>query len=104
MGWTRNWINKNAKNFPTVAFQGCPVESLRNYLIVFSSSKSVLNGFDPVLRSNTSTSTSPVSGTGTVSNMYGSTWNYTYSGTVITTTTTTTQETVPYSIQSNTLY
>jgi hypothetical protein len=77
MGWTRNWINKNAKNFPTVAFQGCAAESLRNYLIVFSSSKSVLNGFDPVLRSSTSTSTSPVSGTGTVSNMYGSTWNYT---------------------------
>ena len=104
MGWTRNWINKNEKNFPTVAFQGCPVESLRNYLIVFSSSKSVLNGFDPVLRSSTSTSTSPVSGTGTISNMYGSTWNYTYSGTVTTTTTTTTQENVPYTIQSNTLY
>lgn len=104
MGWTRNWINKNAKNYPNVAFQACSAKSLRNYLIVFSSSASVLNGFEPVLGSNTSTSISPVSGTGTVSNMYGSTWFYTYSGTVTTTTTTTTQENVPYTIQSNTMY
>jgi hypothetical protein len=104
MGWTRNWINKNAKNFPMVAFQGCSAEGLRNYLIVFSSSENVLTGFDPVLKSNTSTSTSPMSGTGSISDMYGSTWNYRYDGTVTTTTTTTTQENVPYTIQSNTLY
>ncbi len=105
MGWTTNWIRKNAKKFPDVLFQqGCPVHGAQNYLIVFSASARVLSGFDPVVTTSTSTDTTPVSGSGTVTDNNGSTWNYTVNGTVTTTTTTTTQENVPYTIQSNTLY
>ena len=63
-----------------------------------------MSGFDAVLRTNTSTSTSPVSGNGTVTDNYGSTWNYSYNGEITTTTTTTAQENVPYTIESNTVY
>lgn len=105
MGWTTNWIGKNAKKFPNVLFQqGCPVHGAQNYLIVFSASARVLSGFDPVVTTSTSTDTTPVSGSGTVTDNNGSMWNYTFNGTVTTTTTTTTQENVPYTIQSNTLY
>ncbi len=103
-GWTQNWIAKNAKKYPNVLFQDRPVQGAENYLIVFSTSASGLFGFDPVVRTNTSTSTTPVSGSGTITDNYGSTWNYTYDGEVTTTTTTTTHENVPYTIQSNTLY
>lgn len=104
-GWASNWVRKNAKKYPNVLFQqGCPVQGKDNYLIVFSSSASALSGFDPVVTTNSTTDTTPVSGSGTVTDNYGSTWNYTYNGEVTTTTTTTTEENVPYTIQSNTLY
>lgn len=104
-GWTENWIRKNAKKYPNVLFQqGCPIRGAENYLVVFSASASALSGFDPVVTTNTSTNTTPVSGSGTVTDNYGSTWDYTFSGDVTTTTTTTTQENIPYTIQSNTLY
>lgn len=104
MAWTRNWVNKNANKFPGVLFQDCPVQGAKNYLIVFSASANVLSGFDPVVRTTTSTNTSPVSGSGTLSDSYGSEWEFTFSGYVTTTTTTTTRENVPYTVQSNTLY
>jgi hypothetical protein len=104
-GWTENWIRKNEKKYPGISFQqGSPVQGAENYLIVFSASANAVLGFDPVVRTNTSTNTTPVSGSGTITSNYGSTWNYTYDGQVTTTTTTTTQENVPYTIQSNTLY
>ena len=103
-GWVRNWVRKNARKYPGVEFGGTPTKEARNYVIVFSSSANALSGFDPVVRTDTSTSTTPVSGSGTVTDNYGSTWNYTYDGEVTTTTTTTTQEDVPYTIETNTLY
>jgi len=50
------------------------------------------------LRHRASTNTTPVSGSGTVTDSYGGMWNYTYDGTVTTTTTTTTttHENLPY--------
>jgi hypothetical protein len=103
--WTQNWIRKNAKKYPEISFQqGPPVQGAQNYLIVLSSSANALSGFDPVVRTNTSTNTTPVSGSGTVTDNYGSTWSYSYDGQVTTTTTTTTHEDVPYTIESDTLY
>lgn len=104
-GWTQNWIRKNAKKYPGISFQqGRPVQGAQNYLIVLSASANAVSGFDPVVRTNTSTNTTPVSGSGTVTDNYGSTWNYSYDGQVTTTTTTTTHENVPYTVESNTLY
>jgi hypothetical protein len=103
-GWISDWIRKNAKKYPDVSFQqGGPAQGADNYLVVLSTSANALHGFDPVVRTNTSSDTSPVSGTGTVTDNRGSTWNYTYQGQVTTTTTTTTRENVPYTIESKTL-
>ena len=46
----------------------------------------------------------PISGSGTVTNNYGSTWSYTYSGTVTTTTITTTETNLPYTDTTIGLY
>lgn len=102
--WTQNWVRKNAKNYPNVQFQNRPISGAQNYIIVLSVSAKAVSGFDPVVRTNTSTDTTPVSGSGTVTDNYGSSWNYTYDGQVTTTTTSTMQTNVPYTIESNTLY
>jgi hypothetical protein len=83
-------------------FAQAPDSRVANYLLVFSTSQSAFNGIYPTVR--TSTSTTPVSGSGTVTNNYGGMWNYTYDGAVTTTTTTTTPDDLPYTDTSNTLY
>lgn len=102
--WIGNWVRKNAKKHPDICFSETPMRGRKNYLIALSQSSGYLTGFDPVVRTNTSTSTSPVSGSGTITDNYGDMWYYTYNGTVTTTTTTTTTENVPYTINSNTLF
>ncbi len=102
--WIESWVRKNAKKHPDVCFSQSPMRGRTNYLIVLSQSAAYYSGIDPVVRTDTSTNTTPVSGSGTVTDNYGGMWNYTYNGTVTTTTTTTTQEDVPYTINSNTLY
>ncbi len=102
--WIGKWIHKNAKKHPGICFSQSPIEGRSNYLVVLSQSAGYLTGFDPVVKTDTTTSTAPVSGTGTVTDNYGGMWNYTYNGTATTTTTTTTNENVPYTITSNTIY
>jgi hypothetical protein len=99
-----DWVRKNAKNFPTTRFSQTPVSRADNYLVVFSSSTSVLSGFQPVVTMNTTTTATDFSGRGTASDNSGSTWSYTFSGTAKSTTTTMTQQDVPYTIESSTLY
>lgn len=102
--WIGKWVKKNAKKHPDICFSQSPLQERASYLIVLSQSAGYLAGLDPVLRTDTSTSTTPVSGTGTVRDNYGSTWNYTYNGTATATTTTTRNENVPYTIRSDTIY
>ena len=102
--WTEDWVRKNAKEFAGIRFSQTPVPGAENYLVVFSTSMSVLSGFQPVVRWNTTTSTADVSGRGTVADDYGSTWTYTYQGTATVTTMTTTQEDVPYTVETTTIY
>ena len=73
-----------------------PVQDAENYLIVLSTSADVLHGFDPVVKTNTTSV--PVSGT--VVGQGGTTWNF--SGTADVTTTTTTES--AFTIQSRTIY
>jgi hypothetical protein len=103
-GFTEKWIKKNLKNYPGLCFSQAPDPNAGNYLLLFSTSRSAFNGFDPTVRTTTSTSTNPVYGSGTVTDSYGSAWSYTYSGTQTSTITTTTTENVPYTITSNTLF
>jgi hypothetical protein len=104
--WAIKWVRKNAKKYPDVRFQtaGDPIPGARNFVIAFSASASAVQGFQPVTHTDTSTNTSPVFGSGTVTDSQGGMWNYTYNGTITTTTTTTTQEQVPYVRNSSTLY
>jgi len=99
-GWLNNWVRKNAKNYPDVCFLPNPLKDHANFLVVLSNSPRFFQGFQAV--TTTATNTTPVSGSGTVTDNYGGTWNYTYNGEV--TTTTTTQENVPYQINTNILY
>jgi YD repeat-containing protein len=103
-GFTRKWIGKNQKKYPGLCFSQNANPSAANYVLVFSNSISAFNGLYPTVRTNTSTNTSPVSGSGMVTDNYGGMWSYTYNGTATTTTTTTTHENLPYTDTSNTLY
>jgi hypothetical protein len=99
----QKFMAKNAQNYPRM----CLLEDSNNvlpgvprYLLVYSYSDDAFNGFQPVTR--LSTSVAPISGTGTVGNLSGGFWNFTYSGTVQTTELDTIM--APYVIQSRTLY
>src|SRR5262249_37950253 len=92
--FAEKWFGKNAKKFPDLCFSQTP-NSVKNYLLVFSTTRNAFNGIYPTVRTNTTTSTSPVSGSGTVMDTSGGMWTYTYSGTETTTTTTQTQVNSP---------
>jgi hypothetical protein len=99
----QKFMAKNSQNYPRM----CLLEDANNvvpgvprYLLVYAYSESAFAGFQPVTR--TSTSTTPVSGSGTVMNSYGDAWNFTYYGTVETTEMDTIE--APYVIQSHSLY
>jgi hypothetical protein len=102
--FTEKWIKNNQKKYPGLCFSQMPDVRATNYLLLFATSRSAFNGFDPSVRTATSTSSTPVYGSGNATDNYGSTWNYTYNGTQTTTTTTTTTENVPYTITSNTMF
>jgi len=94
------WLDKFEKKYPNVCFLQYDAHSgQQNYLIVLSSSASAFNGLQPVFHTSTTT---PVSGSGTVTNNAGSTWDFTYQGTI--TTTTTTQTNVPYTDRTSEFY
>ena len=94
--FTRKWIEKNKKNFPGICFSQFPNPTAVNFVLVFSTSQSSLSGLFPKLTTQISSNSSPVSGSGTITNDSGSMWNYTYQGTTTTTTTTTSQQNLPY--------
>jgi hypothetical protein len=99
----QKFMAKNSQNYPRM----CLVEDASKlvpgaprYLLVYAYSQNAFAGFQPVTRINTTTT--PVSGSGTVSNSYGEVWNFTYFGTVESTEIDTIEE--PYVIQSRSLY
>lgn len=102
--FANKWISKNQKKYPDVCFSQTPASGAGNYLLLFSTSRSQFSSLYPTVRTNTTTSTAPVSGSGTITSNYGETWNYTYSGTETTTTTSQTEVNLPYTDTSNTLY
>jgi hypothetical protein len=91
-GWVENWIRKNAKKHPSVCFSQTPLPGHDNYVVVFSESRSAFNGLEAV----TTTSTTPVSGSGSIADNRGQTWTYTYNGTV----TTTQVQDLPYTVNN----
>lgn len=102
--FAEKWVNKNQRKYPGLCFSQSPNPNSTNYLFVFASSQSAFNGLYPVVRTNTTTSKDPVSGSGTITDYQGGRWGYTFDGTVTTTTTTTTHENLPYTDTTTTLY
>jgi hypothetical protein len=102
--FAQKWITSNQKHYRGLCFAQAPDPRANNYVLVFAVSRSAFNGLYPTVRTNTTTNTTPVSGTGTVTDNTGGMWNYTYDGTTTTTTTTTTHESLPYTDTSDTLY
>jgi len=95
------WLDKMQRKYPGVCFpQRRPEAGQSHYLVVLSSSSSVFNGLEPVYQTNTSTA--PVSGSGILTDSYGSTWSYTYEGTE--TTTMTSEANVPYADTTTAFY
>jgi hypothetical protein len=88
-----------AKKYPRMCLlegTGRATPSIPRYLLVYARSEHAFAGFEPTQQ----TASSHVSGLGTASSPYGSTWNFTYSGNVQTTQTA--QE--PYVINSRSLF
>jgi hypothetical protein len=99
----QKFMAKNSQDYPRM----CLLEGANNvvpgvprYLLVYAYSENAFAGFQPVTRINTTTT--PVSGSGTVMNGYGSMWNFTYSGTVETSEMDTIE--APYVIRSRSLF
>jgi hypothetical protein len=103
-GWIQSWVEKNNKKHPDVCFSQMPLAGRENYTIVISRSTGAFVGLQPVTRTSTTVSNTPVSGGGTVMDDRGQMWSYTYSGTAMTTTTTTRTEAEQYEVDSNHLY
>jgi len=103
--WAGTWVMKNMEKYPGVKFQmSGPASGENNYVIAFSFSSNALNGFQPVTHTDTSSSTSNISGGGTVTDNYGNSWDYTMDGQADTTTTATTTTNEAYTRTYNGVY
>ena len=100
------WVSKHKDKYSHVCFAITPNAQSANYLLVFSTSQAVFNGFHPTVKTVVSPSTSSVSGSSSVMTNSGVMWDYTYSGTDDTTTTSppTVTENVPDIDTADTLY
>lgn len=98
--WIAKWVKKNTKKFPNVHFADSAESNTQNFVVVLTANDSSLSGFQPVTR--TDYSTTPVSGSGGVITNQGNVWFYTFNGNVTTTTTYTAN--VPYTINETGLY
>jgi hypothetical protein len=102
--WAANWYEKNQKKFPGMCFSDSPMPGAQNYLVVFYTSAPAVSGIDPLKNISASVDMSPLTGVGTFTTSYGSTWHYTFDRTATTTVTTVLTEKVPHNLQPNVLY
>jgi len=102
--WAANWYEKNQKRFPGMCFSDSPMPGAQNYLVVFYTSAPAAPGIDSLKKISASADMSPLSGVGTFTTSYGSTWHYTYDRTATTTVTSVLVEKVPQNLQPNVLY
>ena len=74
------WIGKAKRvaGFPDVCFAQIPSSKTANYVVIFSTSETSLDGLTPT--AHTYTSTGPVSDNLAGTSSYGGTWNYSYAG------------------------
>jgi hypothetical protein len=102
--WAANWYEKNQKKFPGMCFSDSPMPGAQNYLVVFYTSAPAVSGIEPLKNISASADMSPLSGVGTFTTSYGSTWHYSYDRTATTTVTTVLTEKVPHNVEPDVLY
>jgi hypothetical protein len=95
----QRFMATNAKSYPRMCLlqdETSFVPGVPRYLLVWAYSEAAFAGFQPVQL----VTTSPVSGSGTLTNAYGARWNFTYTGTL----TEIDAMEAPYVLQSRSLY
>jgi hypothetical protein len=88
--WVNKWEEKNARKHPMIMFSD---GAQKHYDVVITRGSSQLQGLEVVYV----TTTTPVSGNGTIVTTNGGVWTYSYTGTV----TTTSPTVAPYTITNN---
>ena len=88
--WVNKWEEKNAPKHPTIMFSG---GTQKHYDVVITLGTSQLRGLEVAYV----TTTTPVSGGGTIVTTNGGVWTYSYTGTV----TTTSPTVAPYTVTND---
>jgi hypothetical protein len=95
---SEKWVKKIQSKYKNICFPQLRASDVgrTNYLVVLSTSSAAFNGLFPKFTTTTEWNTTPVSGSGSVTDYYGRVWNYSYTGSVTTTTTSTYEQNLPY--------
>ena len=102
--WASKWYEKNQKRFPGICFSDSLMPGARNYLVVFYMAAQDVAGNESLTKISARGEMTPVSGKGSFTTSYGSTWHYTYEQTVTTTVTSVSAEKAPHNQSSTLLY
>jgi len=102
--WALKWHEKNQKRFPGICFSDSLMPGTRNYLVVFYTGAPQVAGTEALAKISAPGETPPASGMGGFTTSYGSTWHYTFEGTVTTTITSVSAEKAPHNQASTLLY
>lgn len=102
--WALKWHEKNQKRFPGICFSDSLMPGTRNYLIVFYTGAPQVAGAEALAKISAPGETTSASGMGGFTTSYGSTWHYTFEGTVTTTITSVSAEKAPHNQASTPLY
>jgi len=102
--WALKWHEKNQKRYPGICFSDSLMPGTRNYLIVFYTGAPQVAGTEALAKISAPGETPPANGMGGFTTSYGSTWHYTFEGTVTTTITSVSAEKAPHNQASTLLY
>ena len=102
--WALKWYEKNQKRFPGICFSDSLMPGAKNYLVVFYTAAPQVRGTESLAKIPALGEMTPVSGIGSFTASYGSTWHFTYEQTVTTTITSVSAEKAPHNQPSTLLY
>ena len=102
--WALNWHEKNQKRFPGICFSDSLMSGAQNYLVVFFMAAPQVSAAESLVKISPPGEMTPAHGEGSFTASYGSTWHYTYEGTVTTTITSVSAEKAPHNQPSTLLY
>jgi hypothetical protein len=102
--WVSKWHEKNQKRFPGICFSDSLMPGAQNFLVVFYMTAPQVAATESLAKISAPAELAPGNGVGSFTASYGSTWHYTYEGTVTTTITSVSAEKAPHNQPSTLLY